>query len=75
MTEKPEHEDRGGYPQPCPRHARKSVWEDAEIAIDIEYTRPSTALDDHLREEQTRALLDLLADYMQKLDKSGNTRP
>jgi hypothetical protein len=75
MTEKPEHEDRGGYPRPCPRRARKSVWDDAEIVIDIQYTKPGTALDDHLRKEQTRALLDLLADYMQKLDKSGDTRP
>jgi hypothetical protein len=76
MTKKPEHDDRGrDTPEARPRRARKSVWDDAEIVIDIQYTKPGTALDDHLRKEQTRALLDLLADYVQKLDKSGDARP
>ncbi len=51
------------------------MWDDAEIVVNIEYTKPGTALDDHLRKEQTRALLDLLADYVQKLDKSGDAGP
>jgi hypothetical protein len=76
MTKKPAHENRGQDAADArPRPARKSVWDDAEIVIDIEYTRPGTALDDHLRKEQTRALLDLLADYVQKRDKSGDTGP
>jgi hypothetical protein len=33
------------------------------------------ALDDHPRNEQTRALLDLLADYVQKLDKENDSEP
>jgi hypothetical protein len=46
-----------------------------KIVVSIEYTKPGTALDDHLRREQTRALLDLLADYVQKLDKDGDAGP
>jgi hypothetical protein len=74
MTKKPEHEDRGREtPDARPRRApRKSVWDDAKIVVNVEYTKPGTALDDHLRKEQTRALLDLLADYVQKLDESGD---
>jgi hypothetical protein len=40
-------------------------------AVNIEYTESGTALDDHLRKEQTRAVLNLLADYRGKLDKNG----
>lgn len=36
---------------------------------------PAPPLDDHLRKEQTHALLDLLADYAQKLDKNGDAGP
>jgi len=72
MTNRPEHGDRAdGHP----RRTRKSVWDDAEIVVNIEYTKPGTALDDYLRREQTRALLDLLADYVQKLDKEGGAGP
>ncbi len=45
---------------------------DQLIIVNIEYTKPGTALDDHLRKEQTRALLDLLADYAKKRGKSGD---
>lgn len=55
-------EGRDGNPA-SPRRTRKTVWDDADIVIDIQYTKPGTALDDHLRKEQTRAVLDLLADY------------
>jgi hypothetical protein len=73
MANKPEHKDRQrDTPNARPRRTRKSVWDDAEIVVNIEYTKPGTALDDYLRREQTRALLDLLADYVQKLDKSGD---
>jgi hypothetical protein len=76
MTKKPEYEDRGrDTPDARPCRARKSVWDDAEIVIDLQYTKPGTSLDDHLRKQQTRALLDLLADYAQKLDKSRDARP
>jgi hypothetical protein len=76
MTNKPEHEDRGlDTADARPRRARRSVRDDAEIIVNIEYTKPGTALDDHLRKEQTRAPLDLLADYLQKLDKSGDAGP
>lgn len=76
MANKPEHEDRRrDTPRARPRRTRKSVWDDAEIVVNIEYTKPRTALDDQLRKEQTRALLDLLADYVQKLDKSGDAAP
>lgn len=57
------------------RRARKTDWDDAEIVIKIEHTTPGTALDDHLRKEQTRALLDLLADYVQKLDEKDDAGP
>jgi hypothetical protein len=43
------------------RAARKTVWDDAEIVVDIKYTEPGTPLDERLRAEQTRALLDLLS--------------
>lgn len=76
MTKKPKQEDRGrDTPDARPRRARKSVWDDAEIVVNIEYTKPGTPLDDYLRKEQTRALLDLLADYVQKVDKSDDVGP
>ena len=76
MTKRPEHEKgERDNADARPRHIRKSVWDDAEIVVNIECTEPGTALDDHLRKEQTRALLDLLADYVQKLDKDGDVKP
>jgi hypothetical protein len=76
MTKRPEHKKiELAHADARLRPIRKSVWDDAKIAIDIQYTKPGTTLDDHLRKEQTRALLDLLADYVQKLDKSGNAGP
>ncbi len=44
------------------RAARKTDWDDAEIVVDIQYTTPGTPLDDRLRIEQTRVLLELLND-------------
>jgi hypothetical protein len=76
MTKKPEHENgERDKPDARPDRTRKSVWDDAEIVIDIQYTKPGTALDDYLRKEQTRAVLDLLADYVQKRDKNGDPGP
>jgi hypothetical protein len=76
MTNRPEHEKReGDRADGHLRRTRRSVWDDAEIVVNIEYTKPGTALDDYLRREQTRALLDLLADYVQKLDKEGSSEP
>lgn len=62
-------------PAKTPRSARQADWDDAEIVIDIQHTKPGTTLDDHLRKEQTRAVLDLLADYKRKLDKNGDAQP
>jgi hypothetical protein len=39
-----------------PRRTQKTVWDDAEIVVSIGYTKPGTALGDHLRKEQTRGL-------------------
>ncbi|MGH2912464.1 MAG: hypothetical protein ACRDJ3_08310 [Solirubrobacteraceae bacterium] len=69
MMKKPHHQENG------PKTIRTSVWDDAEIIIDIQYTKPGTALDDHLRKEQTQAVLDLLADCKRKFDKNGDARP
>lgn len=75
MTKKPGHQKEGRDDDPAsPRRTRKTIWDDAEIVIDIQYTKPGTALDDHLRKEQTRAVLDLLADYKGKLDKNGHAQ-
>ncbi|HWY18719.1 MAG TPA: hypothetical protein VNY27_08415 [Solirubrobacteraceae bacterium] len=73
MTKKPER--RRDTRDARPRRIRKDVWDDAEIVVNIGYTKPGTALDDHLRKEQTRALLDLLADYVQKLDEKNDAGP
>jgi hypothetical protein len=73
MMKKPEHEQgEQDNSDARPRRIRKSVWDDAEIVTDIQYTKPGTALDNHLRREQTRAVLDLLADYKRKLDTAGD---
>lgn len=55
MTKKRQH------PKPlASRTPRKTPWEDAEIVVEIKYTKAGTPLDDHLRSQQTRALLELL---------------
>ncbi len=41
----------------------------APIVVSIEHTKPGSPLDDHLRREQTRALLDLLADHVARQRK------
>jgi hypothetical protein len=76
MTKKPgrQESERGKAPT-RPRRTRKSVWDDAEVVVNVEYTKPGTALDDHLRKEQTQAVLDLLSDYVRKLDKDGEITP
>jgi hypothetical protein len=76
MTKKREHQKGArDNSHARPRRIRKTVWDDAEIVVDIQCTTPGTALDDHLRKEQTRAVLDLLADFKLKLDKNGNAQP
>ena len=74
MTSEPEQPKQRQDEPRSRRRARKSVWDDADIVINIEHTEPGTALDDHLRKEQTRAVLDLLANYKQKLDGKDNER-
>jgi hypothetical protein len=74
MTKRPEQEKSEREPVDAhPRRIRTSVSNDAEIVVNIEYTKPGTALNDYLRKEQARALLDLVADHAQKLDESGDT--
>lgn len=79
MTKKHEKDEANGAEEardtPRRRGARQNDWDDAKTVINIEYSKPGTALDDHLRKEQTRALLDLLADYERKLDKNGDAGP
>ena len=69
-SESEQREQRQGGSRTSPRRTRKSVWDDAEVVVSIEYSKPGTALDDHLRKEQTQAVLELLADYVRKLDKN-----
>jgi hypothetical protein len=57
MTKK---QRQGGARRHPHRTIRKTDWEDAEIVIDIKHTEPGTPLDDQLRRQQTRALLELL---------------
>ena len=75
MTESPNTRIAGDTPDLVRVALGRACGTTPRLAIDVQYTKPGTALDDHLRKEQTRALLDLLADYVQKLDKSGDTRP
>ena len=75
MSESEQQKQRQAESHVSPRRARKSVWDDAEIVVDIEYTKPGTALDGLLHKEQTRAVLDLLADFKRKLDENGDTQP
>jgi hypothetical protein len=62
-----QHHARPTNPQKArtnPRRAgRKTDWDDAQITVDIKYTKPGTLLDDRLRIEQTRVLLELLSAY------------
>jgi hypothetical protein len=74
-SESEQRKQQQGGPRTNPRRTRKSAWDNAEVVVSIEYTRPGTALDDHLRKEQTRAVLDLLADYVRKIDKEGEIKP
>jgi hypothetical protein len=74
-SESEQRKQKQGDSRTSPRRTRKSVWDDAEVVVSIEYTKPGTALDDHLRKEQTRAVLELLADYVRKLDNDGEIKP
>lgn len=64
---KREHQDRPDEPRKARansrRGPRRTDWDDAKIVVNIEHTKPGTPLDDYLRKEQTRALLELLAAY------------
>jgi hypothetical protein len=44
----------------------------APIVVSVEYTTPGSPLDEHLRREQTRALLDLLADHARRQRRQGS---
>lgn len=43
----------------------------APVAVSIEHTKPGSSLDEHLRREQTRALLDLLTDHARRQRSKG----
>jgi len=51
----------------------------AQIVVSIEHTTPGSPLDEQLRREQTRALLDLLADHATRqrarLDDANRREP
>ena len=49
-------------PKPARRRATHNDLANARITISIEQTVPGSPLDERLRREQTRALLDLLVD-------------
>jgi hypothetical protein len=44
----------------------------APIVVSVEYTTPGSPLDEHLRREQTRALLNLLADHARRQRSRGS---
>lgn len=69
------HDEETTPPREWAQNPPNDGWDDAEIIIDIQHTEPGTALADHLRKEQTRAVLDLLADYKRKLDENGDAQP
>jgi hypothetical protein len=79
MTKKQPEQDeaRGSHDKRTPRRqsTRQADWDDAEIVINIEHTTPGTPLDDHLRKEQTRALLELLAAYLRGTGAQGDDAP
>jgi hypothetical protein len=49
--------------------------DDAEIVVNIEYTKPGTALSTITSQGADSSAARSLADYMQKLDKSGDAGP
>lgn len=49
--------------------APRDPLDGAPIVVSIEHTKPGSPLDEHLRREQTRALLDLLADHVARQRK------
>jgi hypothetical protein len=67
-------------PDETPRNRAASSWkpaagdplEGAPIVVSVEYTKPGSPLDEHLRREQTRALLDLLADHARRQRSRGS---
>jgi hypothetical protein len=56
------------------RPVRKTVWDDAEIVVDIKHTKRGTALDDLLRTQQTRVLLELLSAYRDETPQASAGR-
>ena len=54
---------------PSRSQAPRDPLEGAPVVVSIEHTKPGSPLDEHLRREQTRALLDLLADHVARQRK------
>jgi hypothetical protein len=61
-----------------PRRTKAAVdpLDGVPVVVSIEHTKPGSPLDEHLRREQIRALLDLLADYERRCqDDRSNSGP
>jgi hypothetical protein len=50
----------------APDKPRQGPIEDLEVVYEVEFTEPGSALDEQLRREQTKAVLDLLTAYKRK---------
>ena len=78
MTKKRHEQDEAKGPGETrtPRHrSNQADWDDAEIVINIEHTKPGTPLDDYLRREQTQALLELLSAYRRETSGQRDDDP
>jgi hypothetical protein len=58
-AEHPERRQRRAKRKPAPA----DPLDGAPVVVSIRHTKPGSPLDEHLRREQIRALLDLLADH------------
>lgn len=63
------HSAAAAAPAPSRSQAPRDPLEGAPVVVSIEHTKPGSPLDEHLRREQTRALLDLLADHVARQQK------
>lgn len=55
-----------------PAHA--DPLDGAPVVVSIRHTKPGSPLDEHLRREQIRALLDLLADHAARQERPRQKR-
>lgn len=57
---------RRSRPRSRPATAAEDPLDGAPVVVSIEHTKPGSPLDEQLRREQVRALLDLLADHVRR---------